>query len=70
MSITTSALIDTGANGLTFINSSFAIGIARRLGLRMRRLPKPITVRAYDGKIGSSITYLIELDLFLDGRKL
>ena len=70
MSIITSALIDTRANRLTFINLSFAISIARRLRLRIRRLLKPITVRAYDGKIGSSITYLIELDLFLDGRKL
>ncbi|HEY5745926.1 MAG TPA: retropepsin-like aspartic protease, partial [Chryseolinea sp.] len=67
--INTSALTDTGANGFAFMNTSFAIEAGKFLNVKATRLPQPISVKAFDGKPGNTITHVLILNLTVDGRR-
>ena len=67
--INTSALADTGANGFAFMNTSFAVETAKVLNVKATRLPQPISVKAFDGKQGNTITHVLILNLTIDGRR-
>ena len=67
--INTSTLVDTGANGFAFMNSSFAIEATRFLNVKATRLPQPISVRAFNGEQNNTITHALILNLTIDGRR-
>jgi len=69
LGIKTSSLIDTGANGHTFIDSKFVKTIERFLDVKPVLLKSPCNVRGFDGKQATPITHYIELTLLIDGRK-
>jgi hypothetical protein len=69
LSIKTSSLIDTGANGHTFIDSKFVRTIERFLDIKPTQLVLPYNIRGFDGKQAAPITYYIELTLLINGRK-
>jgi predicted aspartyl protease len=69
LGIKTSSLIDTGANGHTFIDSKFVRTIERFLDVKPTQLASPCNVRGFDGKQAAPITHYIELTLLIDGRK-
>ena len=64
-----SSLIDSGANGFAFIDTLLAIDIANFFKLKLQRLPKPLGVKGYNGKLGTSITHILRLHLTVDGRR-
>jgi predicted aspartyl protease len=68
-SVSTKALIDSGANGFIFIDTLCAADIAQYLGLKTRRLPQPAAVKGYDGKSENAITHFLLLHLTVDGRR-
>jgi hypothetical protein len=70
ITVTTSALADTGAGGYVFIDTSFAADLSRTLAVRPIRLPRPIIPSRYDGSAGSEIREYLLLDLELDGRRI
>jgi hypothetical protein len=65
----TAALIDSGANGFSFINTLLAYDIAKFHGLKVSKLPRPIRVKGYDNKVATSATRYIRFGLLLDHRK-
>jgi hypothetical protein len=67
--VTSSALVDTRANGFVFINTLFAYDIAKLLGLKAQRLPYTIGTKGYDGKAGERITHYLRLHITVDGRR-
>jgi predicted aspartyl protease len=69
-SVDTHPLADSGANGFVFIDSSFAINIAKFFQLKAQRLPEPIHVKGYDGQSSKSVTHVLRLHLTVDGRRL
>ena len=68
-SVTTSTLIDSGANGFVFIDTLCAVDLAKFFGLRTERLPHEVPVRGYDGIAGDPITHFLRLHLTVDGRR-
>jgi predicted aspartyl protease len=69
LGIKTSSLINTGANGYTFIDSKFVRIIERFLDVKPTQLKSPCNVRGFNGKQATPITHYIELTLLIDGRK-
>ena len=69
LGIKTSSLIDTGANGHTFINTKFVKTVERFLGVSPSPLKTPCKVRGFDGQQTTPITHAIELALMVDGRR-
>ena len=65
----TAALIDSGANGFSFINTVLVYDIAKFHGLNVSKLPCPIRVKGYDNKTATSATRYIRFGLLLDRRK-
>ncbi len=65
-SVKTNALADSRANGFVFINTLYAINIAKFLNLKAQRLPQAINVKGYNGKVGNAITYILRLYLTVD----
>jgi predicted aspartyl protease len=63
------ALADSGANGFVFIDTFYAIDIAKFLNVKAQRLPRPINVKGYDRKAGSVITHILRLHLTINGRR-
>jgi transposase InsO family protein len=63
------SLLDTGANGFTFIDAALAADIAKHTGARARKLPWHVPVKGYNGSFGKAITHYIRLHLTVDGRK-
>jgi hypothetical protein len=68
-SISLNALADSGANGFVFIDTTFAIDIAKFFQLKAQRLPQPISVKGYDGVASNSVTHILHLHLTVDGRR-
>lgn len=68
-SISAKALADTGANGLAFMNTDFAILLSKFLKVRTHRLSDSCEVRGYDGKQASPITHVVIFTLIVDGRR-
>ncbi len=69
MGIKTYTLIDTGANGFIFIDTGLASLAIRHLDVDFKELKKPYTVKGFDGKRGKTITYYLELNLYIDRIK-
>ena len=67
LGIKTSSLIDTGANGHTFIDTKFVKTVERFLGVSPSPLKTPCKVRGFDGQQTTPITHAIELALMVDG---
>ena len=65
-SVASRALIDSGANGFIFVNTLFAIDLARSFNITTTRLPSPIQVKGYDSKLGKPVTHYIRLHLIVD----
>jgi hypothetical protein len=47
------------ANGFVFINTLYAINIAKFLNVKAQRLSCLINVKGYNRKAGSAITYIL-----------
>ena len=67
--VETDSLVDTGANGYAFINTKFAIQVARFCQTPAVRLQAVCYVKGYDGKTKEPVTHVIFLDLRIDGRQ-
>lgn len=67
--VKTKALTDTGANGFGFIDTLFAVDLAKFLGTKAQKLSKAIAVKGYNGDSGNSITHILRLHLTIDGRR-
>ena len=70
LGIKTSSLIDTGANGYTFIDTKFAKTVECYLGVPPTPLKVPCKVRGFDGQQTTPITHSVELALMVDGRRI
>ena len=68
-SVSSSALVDSGANGFLFIDTLCALDIARFLGVKALRLPRTFMVKGYDGKLGKPISHYLRLHLTINGRR-
>ena len=66
LGIKTSSLIDTGANGYTFVNTQFAKIVERFLGIKPSILKDPCKVRGFNGQQTTPITQFLELMLMID----
>ena len=69
LGIKTSSLVDTGANGHTFIDTKFVKTVERFLGVSPSPLQSPCKVKGFDGQQTTPITHSIELALMVDGRR-
>ena len=67
--ISTTSLVDTGANGFSFIDTKFAIDAARYLGITAKPLDREIPIKGYDGKHNSYASYYLPMHLTVDGRR-
>jgi hypothetical protein len=67
--VNVSSLTDSGANGFAFINTLLAIDIATFFNLKFQRLPKPIGIKGYNGKLGTRITHFLRIHLTIDQRR-
>ena len=67
--INTSALVDTGANGFAFINTSFALELSKFLNIKVTRIPKPLAIKGFDGKHANTVSHALILHLTIDGRR-
>ena len=63
------SLADTGANGYLFINTQFAIQVAKFCQIPVIPLKEACYIKGYDGKTREPVTYVIFLDLRIDGRR-
>ena len=63
------SLADTGANGYAFINTEFAVQVAKFCQTPAIRLQEVCYVKGYDGKTKEPVTHVIFLDLRIDGRQ-
>src|SRR5436190_880837 len=61
------ALIDTGANGFAFIDTTCAIDTAKFLNAKATRLKRPIAIKGFDGRCGKTVTHVLILHLSIDG---
>ena len=64
--MTTYSLVDTGANGFSFINTSFAISLAKFLNIQAKKLVRPIPIKGYNGQYGNQATHILILNLTID----
>jgi hypothetical protein len=67
--VTSKALVDSGANGFVFINTLFAVDLAKYLGLKAQPLPRTIKVKGYDGGSHNYASHYLRLHLTIDGRR-
>ncbi|PVH90778.1 hypothetical protein DM02DRAFT_607107, partial [Periconia macrospinosa] len=62
------SLLDTGAQGFLFINSSIAHSLSRKFRTSIQKLPRPVTVRGFQDSITDSARRYIRLHLRIDKR--
>jgi hypothetical protein len=60
------ALTNTKANRFTFINTAYAINIAKFLNIKVIKLKEPIAVKGFNSKQGYTVTYFLTLHLFIN----
>jgi hypothetical protein len=63
------ALANTRANGFAFINTTYAINIAKFLDIKATWLKKPIFVKGFDSKQRHVVTHILTLYLFINKRQ-
>ncbi len=64
------ALPDTRAHRFTFMDTRYVMASAKFLGVPLRKLQDPITIKGYDGREGRVVTYFLEYTLTIDSRRL
>ena len=69
VTVQTYTLADTEANEFTFINTLFAVNLAKYLNMKAQRLLKPLTVKGYNRQNGNSITHILCLHLKINGQR-
>ena len=69
LSIRTRTLINTGANGFIFIDTGIVGLAARYLDTDFQKLDTLYTVKGFDGGQAKTITYYLELNLYIDRTK-
>jgi hypothetical protein len=69
LGIKTSSLIDTGANGHTFVDTKFVKTVERFLSVKPAPLKNSCKVRGFDDQQTTPITHSLELSLVVDGRQ-
>ena len=69
VTVQTYALADTEANEFTFINTLFAVNLAKYLNMKAQRLSKYLTVKGYNGQNGNPITHILCLHLKIDVQR-
>ena len=62
-------LLDSGANGLAFVDTRCANDLAKFLNLIPTPLPEPIPVKGYDSKSRATVTHILRAHLTIDGRR-
>jgi predicted aspartyl protease len=62
-------LVDTGANGFVFIDTTLADQLCESLGLQLTVLPRTIQAKGYDGQKGQVASHCLTLNLILKGRR-
>jgi hypothetical protein len=62
-------LADFKANSFVFINTLYAINIAKFLNVKAQRLSCLINVKGYNRKAGSAITYILQLYLIINRQR-
>jgi hypothetical protein len=65
--VNASSLIDSGANGFAFIDTLLVTDIVTFFKLKFQRLPRPLGVKGYNGKLRKSITHILRLHFTIDG---
>ena len=70
LGIKTSSLIDTEANGYTFVDTQFAKTVERFLGIKPSILKDLCKVRGFNGQQTTSNTQFLELMLIIDRRQI
>jgi hypothetical protein len=63
------ALANSEANGFVFIDTLYAINIAKFLNIKAQRLSCLINVKGYNRKAGSAITHILRLYLTINRRR-
>jgi hypothetical protein len=66
--VNVSSLTNSRVNSFAFINTLFTIDIATFFNLKFQRLPKPISIKGYNGKLGTRITHFLRMHLTVDKR--
>jgi hypothetical protein len=68
-SVKLEALADSRANGFVFIDILCAIDLAKFLSIKAQRLSQAISVKGYNRKNRSAITYVLQLYLTIDRQR-
>ena len=69
VTVQTYALADTKANEFMFINTLFTVNLAKYLNMKAQWLPKPLTVKGYNGQNENPITHILCLHLKINGQR-
>ena len=67
--IKTTALLDTGATGYSFVDSVMARRVCDNLAIEPIRLSKPKAIRGFDGKQAPSVTHAIYLTMTVQDHR-
>ena len=68
--VSLNSLVDTGAQGYLFLNSSIATAISKSLQVPIRKLPYKVLIRGFKDQISTPSTQYIRLHMKIDGRKI
>jgi hypothetical protein len=63
------ALADTRANRFAFIDTAYAIDIAKFLNIKVTKLKEPIAVKGFNSKQGYAVTYFLTLHLSINRQQ-
>jgi hypothetical protein len=69
LSIASRALIDTGANGLAFINRHLALLLLKHFQTTLVELNGPLRVKGFDGSEAKPIQHVLIVHLLIDGSQ-
>lgn len=68
-SVKLNAHADCGADVYTMLNTDTFMRLNRTMGLKRRRLTRPIQPKGFDGRKAPLLTHFVELTLTIDGRR-
>ena len=63
-------LPDTRAHGFLFMDTCYVMASTKFLGVPLRKLQDPITIKGYDGCQGRVVTHFLECTLTINSRRL
>ncbi len=67
--VNVSSLTNSRVNSFVFINILLAIDIATFFNLKFQRLPKLISIKGYNSKLGTRITHFLRIYLTINKRR-